>query len=244
MIALSIVSHNQKDLVKVLLNDLCKLNTTVVTEVVLTHNASDDRHEFPNVIAGIQVTQIFNRVPKGFGANHNAAFKHCATPYFVVLNPDIRMPEDPFAQLISEFDLAKVGLIAPRVMSANGLVEDSARSLYTPFSSFSGLRKVSRLSANPAWFAGMFLLFKRESFASVQGFDEKFFMYVEDVDICARLVLSGWSLKYVSSAFVVHDARRANRKTLRHLTWHLQSALRWWASSTFWRYKSVLKSRR
>jgi N-acetylglucosaminyl-diphospho-decaprenol L-rhamnosyltransferase len=216
-----------------------------VSHIVLTHNAVDHRQEFTRDLGHIRVTQIFNPSPKGFGANHNAAFKVCNEAFFAVLNPDLRFPIDPFALLKAELDNARVGVVAPTIVKADGSVEDSARSLYTPFSSAKGLSSEPRLQANnPAWLAGMFLLFRREAFTAVNGFDEKFFMYVEDVDICARLVLAGWALKYVNSVSVVHDARRANRKSLRHFLWHLTSAIRWWSSRTFWQYKKTLSSGR
>jgi N-acetylglucosaminyl-diphospho-decaprenol L-rhamnosyltransferase len=235
-------------LVHRLLSDLVNLNSPLVVHVVLTHNSSDDRSEFTDslkhAVKQLRLTQIVNVSPRGFGANHNAAFAICTEPFFAVLNPDLHLPSDPFGKLIDAFGDIQCGLVAPRVLATDGSLEDSARALYTPFSLLGKVNQRSRFSNNPAWFAGMFLLFRKESFAAIKGFDEKFFMYVEDVDVCARLAIAGWSLSYVSQAFVIHDARRANRKSFTHLKWHISSALKWWCSDAFWRYKKLLASRR
>jgi N-acetylglucosaminyl-diphospho-decaprenol L-rhamnosyltransferase len=234
MITISIVSHGQKDLVANLLNDFTRVGLPQVSRIVLTHNFTDDRSSFPSVLNSIPINQIYNDVPKGFGANHNAAFAVCNTPYFAVLNPDLKFESDPFGLLLAKLVDSGHGLIAPRILNVDGSQANSARSLYTPLESFRGLLGLSKVKLPPDWMAGMFLLFRSSVFRSLKGFDEKYFMYVEDVDICARVQLSGTSLCFLADVCVIHDARRANRKSIRHLTWHLTSALRWWTSRTFW----------
>jgi N-acetylglucosaminyl-diphospho-decaprenol L-rhamnosyltransferase len=240
MITLSIVSHNQKHLVHELISDLVRINSALVSHVILTHNSCDDRIEFAAAGKHLPLTQIFNKTPKGFGENHNAAFQICDEPFFTVLNPDLRLVADPFEVLIASFENKECGLVAPVVLAPDGSVENSARQLYTPMSVLLKSRRRYKLAGDPAWLAGMFLMFRSEAFRAIGGFDEKFFMYVEDVDICARLALSGRALQYVKQVSVIHDAQRANRKSLRHFSWHLASAMKWWLSRTFWRYKKKL----
>jgi hypothetical protein len=61
----------------------------------------------------------------------------------------------------------------------------------------------------------------------VGGFDERFYMYYEDVDICRRLWGQGWSIVLQPAAVVIHDAQRASHRRLRHMRWHAASALRY-----------------
>lgn len=242
MISVSIVSHSQKDLVLDLFKDFERLKPPLVTQIILTHNLTDDRKEFPDRIGHIEVSQIYRGTQLGFGANHNRAFTTTSNQLFAVLNPDLRFEIDPFTRLVSSLNLISTGLIAPQIVNRDNTVEDSARGLYTPLDSLSGLRRKSRLHReNPAWIAGMFVLFRSKAFTQINGFDERYFMYVEDVDICARLVIAGWSLKYESSVNVTHLARRENRKSLTHFVWHLSSALRWWSGRVFWAYRRKLK---
>ena len=76
------------------------------------------------------------------------------------------------------------------------------------------------------WVAGMFVVFRRSAFEAVGGFDERYFMYMEDADICRRLRAVGYEVIVDKATIAVHDARRASRANLQHLRWHLRSALR------------------
>ena len=81
----------------------------------------------------------------------------------------------------------------------------------------------------------MFLLFESAAYLDLGGFDERYFMYCEDYDICARLRLSGRAYSVLMECEVVHDAQRASRRSRQHLRWHLQSLMRVWLSRPFWR---------
>src|SRR3982750_832568 len=102
MISLSIVSHGQYDLVKNLLDSLekyCGDNTHI--EVILTINIPEKLPENFSDYA-FQVRLIKNKIPKGFGANHNSAFQLIPQPYFCVLNPDMVFIENSFPKLIED----------------------------------------------------------------------------------------------------------------------------------------------
>jgi N-acetylglucosaminyl-diphospho-decaprenol L-rhamnosyltransferase len=71
----------------------------------------------------------------------------------------------------------------------------------------------------------MFVAFDRDAFREVGGFDEGFFMYLEDADICRRLGEHGWATVYQSAWSVIHDAQRKSHRNLAHLRWYLSSAL-------------------
>jgi N-acetylglucosaminyl-diphospho-decaprenol L-rhamnosyltransferase len=231
---LSIVSHGQGALVAQLLDDLARLDDGSFT-VVLTLNLPEDE-SFARRHPGLVSRILRNPRRKGFGSNHNAAFVAAQpTPYFGVLNPDLRMQALPLEAL--SLALAATpgsGVAAPLVRSPDGRVDDSVRR-------FPSLARLSRRvllrqrepDYNPAhgrqpvdWAAGMFLLFHRDAYASVGGFDERYFMYLEDADICRRLARQERQTVWEPSVEVTHAARRASRKSLRHLSWHLGSAMR------------------
>lgn len=233
-ICISVVSHGQGALVGRLLEDLehCGLPKL---EVVLTINIPEDESFVGSRPYPIKV--IRNEQPKGFGANHNSASKVTDAPLFAVVNPDVRVkPQDwePFlSRLASD---ARVAACAPKVVNPQGDIEDHARSFPTLTSLLArklGRHKESlRYSADapfePDWVAGMFVVFKASAFRRVGGFDSRrFFMYFEDVDICRRLRAEGWTIRVNPAVTVIHDARRASRRDLRHLKWHLSSAFRY-----------------
>jgi GT2 family glycosyltransferase len=74
--------------------------------------------------------------------------------------------------------------------------------------------------------AGMFMLFRSEVFRRLGGFDERYFMYYEDADLCARLRRLGHDVRRVPSSRVVHHARRTRHWIPRYLLWQLASMLR------------------
>jgi GT2 family glycosyltransferase len=183
-----------------------------------------------------RVEVIRNTFPLGFGENHNQAFQRIGEVYFCPLNPDIALLGNPFAKLVAAMEHSDSEISAPRVVSPEGHPEDSVRG----FPTFPGLiAKVLRISSgqlqfyahsesfHPDWVAGMFMLFRSDAYAALGGFDERFFLYYEDVDICVRAWRAGMKVVVCPSVSVVHDAQRDSHRSLRHLRWHLASMARY-----------------
>lgn len=230
---LSVVSHGQNHLVNQLLGDLSALRPASLS-VVLTQNIPDSE---PLDTHGLRIDIVVNSAPKGFGANHNAAFARCAAPRFCVVNPDIRLQADPFPRLLAALDDERVAVAAPLVRNPEGSVEDSVRRFPTVGRL---LRKLLPGSGGPDypfdqgplevdWAAGMFLAFRSDGYRAVNGFDESFFLYYEDVDICRRLRLLGYTCVFCPEVSVTHDARRASRRNPRLMGIHAASAMRYLA---------------
>ena len=234
-ITLSVVSHAQNALVNPLLDDIGRHCTDRVA-LVLTENVPDPTPLAVDALS-CPVERIANDRIKGFGANHNAAFAHCKTPWFCVVNPDIRLPADPFPALVAALERMRAGVAGPLVRNPEGGVEDSARRFPTAASllrkAFSDKRQpdypVDRGTQEVDWVAGMFMLFRAGDFRSAGGFDEAYFLYYEDVDLCRRLGAAGKSAIYEPSAEVLHAAQRASRRKPRLALHHLRSALRFLA---------------
>lgn len=204
-----------------------------VERILLTRNIPDP-HDL--TAQNERVTVIDNLRPEGFGANHNAAFRNATSPFFAVLNPDIRLDGNPFPELLACMQDDRVALSAPAVVNPAGGLEDSARE----FPSLSDLlnkalgRYDGRLyyalgdpPRSAPWVAGMFMLLRSTDYVAMNGFDEGFFLYYEDVDLCARLWRSGRRVILCPHVRVVHDARRASHRNLRHMRWHIVSILRY-----------------
>ena len=234
-ITLSIVSHGQNELVNHLLGDIQRHCTDRVA-LVLTENTPDATPLAAGALS-CPVERIANNRVKGFGANHNAAFKLCRTPWFCVVNPDIRLPADPFRALAASLGNGCGGVAGPLVHRPSGGVEDSARRFPTAASllkkAFSDKRQpdypVDRGAQEVDWVAGMFMLFRAGDFRSAGGFDEAYFLYYVDVDLCRRLGAARKSAIYEPSAEVLHAAQRESRRKPSLAMHHLRSALRFFA---------------
>lgn len=229
MIAVSIVSHGHGAMVEGLVDTL--LAFPEVSRIVVTRNIPEALQFKPDS----RVELVDNVLPKGFGENHNAAFRRCGEAFFCPMNPDIGLPGNPFPRLLADLESSGAGLAAPLVVSPSGAIEDSMRHFPTPLSLAS--KALGRGDGRyvvaagqpffyPEWVAGMFMLFRREAFAKLGGFDERYFLYYEDVDICLRAWKAGEKVVACPGVSVIHDARRDSRKSLRHLRWHLTSMAR------------------
>lgn len=205
-----------------------------VSQIVVTLNIPE-RFDFePNS----RVFVVNNSLPQGFAQNHNQAFWLCSKTFFCPINPDVEMRENPFPTLLAAMEDLSIGLVAPKVNSPDGHHEDSWRRFPTlrlllskVFGQGDGRYCIpgDGQPFAPEWVAGMFMLFRRDVFARLGGFDEAFFLYYEDVDICVRLWKCGYRLLACPECEVIHDARRDSHRKLSHLRWHLSSMLRYFA---------------
>jgi GT2 family glycosyltransferase len=238
-ISISVVSHAQIHLISYLLADLARYCQSSSIELILTLNAPENLpfalNEFPFLITIIQ-----NPVPQGFAANHNQAFTQATGQFFCVLNPDVRLTNNPFPALLSCLK-NNIGVAAPLVLNELGSIEDSARYFPTPLKILCkafGYCKGSDYLINdaiifPDWVAGMFMLFPSETFRKIGGFDTGFFLYYEDVNLCARLRLQGYQVLLHPQVKIIHQAHRTSHHNLTYLKWHLTSMLRFFCSTVF-----------
>ena len=241
---ISIVSHKQGDLVYPLLNDLQRFCSGKPLEVVLTINVPE-KIPFKKTDFGFKLEMIKNERPKGFGANHNAAFKLRSSRNFCTLNPDLRLNQDPFSPLFHLCKDKKIGAVAPLIINKEKGIEDSARRLPTP------ARLLKRYLWKPKhdildypvgdrilfsdWVAGIFMFFSSSVFSEMNGFDERYFLYFEDVDLCSRLRLAGYQIVLDPRISVVHNARRDSHRNYQYLQWHILSGVRFFSSRVFWK---------
>ena len=234
-ITLSVVSHRQNALVNRLLEDVQRVCAERVL-LVLTENVPD-AVSLATAALTCPVDVITNAERKGFGANHNAAFKRCTTPYFCVCNPDIRLPSDPFRALLEALAAPRAAVVGPLVCNPAGAQEDSARRFPTPLSLLKKLfvdrpgpdYPTNRGALEVDWCAGMFMLFRSDAYRAVGGFDEAYFLYYEDVDICRRLGAAGKATVFEPRAEVMHEARHGSRRNARLALHHLRSVWRFLA---------------
>lgn len=231
--SISIISHQSGLHLTNLLKDL---NNTLPeeSEIILTINTAEDE-TYLSQAKNLPITVIRNSELFGFGENHNRAFKHAKGKFFIIINPDIRINRTPFDSLSKTFT-HEIGACAPVVLSPKGDIEDSARRFPTAISLFNRFifKRKNRIdyplrnsnSQEVDWTAGMFIMFDSAAFRCVDGFDSRYFMYMEDVDICRRLKLKGYKIIITPDAQVIHDAQRASSKNWQHFKWHMRSAIR------------------
>lgn len=238
---ISIVSHGHGQLIGDILGDLNKQEKIERWFIILTLNIAEEINVVDYVRLRIKVVQ--NKTPKGFGANHNTAAAMSEGRLLAIINPDIRLTTpDTLVKFSSMEWTHETGqLRAPLVLTAEGAKDDSVRQNLSIPNLISRARErkagweIDPTGTDFFWLAGMFLIFRRDAFLGIGGFNEKFFLYCEDYDLSARWRLSGGSIELIDSIEVVHNARRNSHRSAKHFSWHFRSLLRVWFSPTFWR---------
>jgi GT2 family glycosyltransferase len=234
MITISIVSHLQAALVADLLRDIESHCKSPPAQVILTVNVEEPLGFRPEDFSfGLEI--IRNPARRGFGANHNAAFRRAAGGHFCVLNPDVRFSGNPFPPLLEALADESVGAVSALVLDREGAVEDHARRFPRAATllrkALLGAREdypeLGRSARSVEWIAGMFMLFRSAVFRRIGGFDERYFLYYEDVDLCGRLRAAGYDIRVEPAARIVHDARRESRRNIRRMVRHLISMARY-----------------
>jgi N-acetylglucosaminyl-diphospho-decaprenol L-rhamnosyltransferase len=199
--------------------------------VVVDHDADRVRGE-AIAAAHPRVKYVARPDNPGFGAGVNRAALQATSSVLLILNPDVELAAPIVAPLLACLDTqADVAIVGGLVREADGRVQPSARrfpDLSTPFGGrTSWLTRVApnnpltrrNLAATDShgrgatvdWVTGAFMMIRREVFIELGGFDEHFFMYWEDADLCRRALARGWKTMYQPEAAVVHHTGRASR---------------------------------
>lgn len=243
-LVVSIVSHGHGPLVQRLLDDLALHGENSVARVVLTHNLPEAEPVSPYGGWPFALEVRRNAQPAGFATNHNRALHAASEACLCVLNPDVQLCQgtaaNPFPALIHAATQPGVGCAYPQQVDLQGRVQDSERNVPTPLALLRR-RLLGRQESRADWVNAACLVVPRAVWQQLGGFDERYFMYCEDVDLCLRLRLLGFALKR-ADAQVVHAGTRASRRKLRHLAWHLASLLRLWRSRAYREGRQLLQA--
>jgi GT2 family glycosyltransferase len=209
-IAVAVVNHNTRDHLRCCLESVLKegpAQTIVVDTRSSDGSAEMARQEFPSVT----VHEVDNR---GYGAAANVALESARADYVLLLNADTRLEPGTLEALRDYLGRhPRVVVAGPRVIGEGGRVEQTARRFPTPLELLlqeSGLHAVLRPwrgtgpSQRVDWLLGAALLLRREAVEEIGGFDESYFMYGEEIDLCLRLRRAGWEIHYAPVATIVH----------------------------------------
>jgi GT2 family glycosyltransferase len=217
-----IVAYRSRDLLRRCLDSLRAHPPSADMKVIVVDNASGDgtvemvRADYP------EVELIASPENLGFAAATNLGARSGGAPYLLALNPDTAVTAGALDRVIETLEAhPQVAVVGPRLVREDGSLDHAAkRSFPTPLSAlghFSGLGRRpdarGRLAAYRApevesgpvdAVNGAFMLMRREAFERLGGFDEGYWMYMEDLDLSYRLARQGWQSWYEPGATVVH----------------------------------------
>ena len=185
-----------------------------------------------------EIEFIFNNKNIGFGAAHNLVLKDLKSEYHLILNPDVSFKATVFNELILQLKQNKnVAMISPKAVYPNGENQMICRKNPTVKEMISrriGLFKKKQYLEeellkpfNPAFIHGCFMFFKTADFIKLKGFDERYFLYMEDADICREIKKSGKEILYYPEVTITHFHRKESSKKIKLFLYHISSAIKY-----------------
>ena len=214
-----IVAYNSRDHVRAAVEPLLSLEGV---NVIVVDNASPD--DSVAAVSDLPVSVIRNAENLGFAKACNIGWRSGSAQRVLFLNPDAQMDGESLERLLQALDNRRAGLAAPRTVSSSGALVHSQRSFVGPGSIWAQTFYFHRLfphaswvdgivrdatayerPSTPDWVSGACMLVDRSVLEQLGGFDERFFMYCEDMDLCKRIQGLGREIVYEPSARAIHD---------------------------------------
>jgi GT2 family glycosyltransferase len=221
MVSVIILSYNTKDLLKQCLQAVEKKLSKIEIEIVVLDNASKDdsvamiRREFPTI------KLIESSKNLGFAKGVNRAAQIAEGEYFLFLNSDATLQDEGLKDMLDILEHDKsVGAIGGALLHSDGKTSESygrfyflpelLRLLFLPKNAKS---QIVNKKTSVDWVSGGFMLIRASVFKKLGGFDEHFFMYIEDMELCYRLKKAGLKVIYYPEAKAKHVGQASSNRT-------------------------------
>lgn len=224
------MNYKLADLIKYQLRELMSYQFGFESEIIVVDNDSRDNidivmKEFENV------KFIQTGMNRGCGAGNNVAIKQAQGEYILILNPDIRISKSTIEYMYNFLQNHDgIGIVAPRLINADDTLQETCfrfPNIFYPFFRRTILSKTNigkkwldnflmrdvnhELIQEVDWVMGSCYMTKKKNYENIGYFDEKIFLYLEDVDICRRIWDSGYSVYYLGCISAIHLHQQASR---------------------------------
>jgi GT2 family glycosyltransferase len=202
-------------------------------EAVVVDNASSDDSSASVARFAPRARVLRNDQNVGFGRGVNQGLAATSAAVVLIINPDCRLVAGAFDCLLDELEKPSHAIVGPRILNPDGSAQGSARGdpdmLTGLFGRTSILRRLlpnsaaskrnvvvdangdQRASRTVDWLSGACVLARRDVLSAVKGFDERYFLYWEDADLCRRIRALGYQVRYVPAATAVHRVGHSSR---------------------------------
>lgn len=177
----------------------------------------------------------------GFGKGHNAVINYLNSDYHAIVNPDIIFDSDAFSPILNYMDADNsIGMVIPKIVDEDGNLQHVYRKELTIFDMFNRMFLNSFFESRDnnhtlqymdyskpfcvPFGQGSFLVIRTELFKKLKGFDENYFMYVEDADLCKRVNQIS-TLMFYPDAKVIHKWEKGSHKSRKLLSYHIKSTI-------------------
>lgn len=193
--------------------------------IIVDNNSTDNSLEIlhKEIKKYKHVTLIENSKNSGFGSGNNMGATHAKGEYILFLNNDTRITSKGFLDMVSFLDTHKeVAILGGKLENNDGTEQISTGKFYSPFSLFLlmlGLQRLGGVDKNPSqvqkvdWVKGALLMIRKLAFEKLGGFDEKIFMYTEDMELCYRAREAGMQVFFYPISGILHKDQGSSNRT-------------------------------
>jgi len=265
-LSITLVNYNQKYFPRMCIESLRKSKTDFKYEIIVVdNNSKDESVAFLEKSAKKDHIKLI-KSPKnlGYGRGHNLAAKNAQGKYILIMNVDMTIEKDALQKLIDYLEKhPEIGILAPKLIYHNGHIQESCRRdmtftdlvlKRTPLRHIPPFKKRCenylmrdfdhKQTQEVDLLVGAFLLMPRRIFDEVGGFDERYFLFMEDFDLCRKVRLKGYKVIYYPEVEAIHYHKRlSDGGLLSQLTkkvfWiHVVSSIKY-----FWKWKCRNKAK-
>lgn len=187
--------------------------------VVVVDNGSTDGSAVLVRESGLELVRLDRN--RGFAAAANIGVANTTAPTVALINPDVRLGAQAVAALARHIGSPDFGVVAPRLRLPDGSLQDSARTVPTPGTLVQRRLRGSRLGAlapsqavEVPWLSSACMIIDRGAWNALGGFDDRFFLYFEDVDFGVRMRAAGYRVIIDPTVEVQHEHRAKSRRSL------------------------------
>jgi len=237
MITASIVLFNENiDILKKTVDSFLK--TPIEKKLFLIDNSATNILQ--KYFSSHEIEYIFIGKNVGFGNAHNLLLDKINSEFHLILNPDVEFKPDAIPDLIKVLEnKPAVSFITPKVIYPNKELQYICRKHPTFLDLINRKLKISKKalfnneyrnlekSFYPDFIHGCFMLFKTKDFKNIEGFDERYFLYLEDADLCRKIDAIGKKKLYYPNIEITHQHQRGSSKNLKLFLYHLSSAFKY-----------------
>ncbi|WP_337994846.1 glycosyltransferase [Polaribacter ponticola] len=199
-------------------------------------------NKLENLFKDKEIEYIFVNDNLGFGRGHNLVLERLDSDFHLILNPDVVFLGDVIPNLINKLrGEENVSFITPKVLYPNGDLQFICRKHPTFLDLINRKLKISKnmtitneyrdqdltKSFCPNFIHGCFMLFKTKDFKDIKGFDERYFLYMEDADICRKIEVTNKKILYFPEVEITHQHQKGSSKSIKLFFYHLSSAIKY-----------------
>lgn len=241
-LSVSIVAYNDEEDVKNAVESILRWTPDFISMTIYIVDNSTKENTLKELESKPNVVYISTGKNLGFGGGHNVIIDKLDSKYHAIVNPDILLKEDAFSKIVSFMDETNCGMCVPRITDEEGNLLKVYRREVTVFDMFIRMFIKGGFKKRRAYhtmqdmdydkpfqvpFAqGSFLVIKTDLFKKLKGFDERFFLYMEDADLCKR-VNNVSNLLYFPGTSVIHKWEKGSHKNLALFKLHVSSMVKY-----------------